>query len=294
MQKKLLIILNPIAGKGISKEILHKILGFFRDRGYVVDFCETKRRDDARKTVECLSDDNCKIIVIGGDGTFNEVLNGLRNWKVKLGIIPTGTANVLAKELKIPFDITNACEVIAQENELQLDLGKNEKGYFALLGGVGLDAMVVKSLSSRRCGNISYLSYAIPIINSLLNYKYPRLSVEVDGKLIENNAGLVFVGNTKSYAGPIEVTSYAKVNDGAFDVCIVKMKNRLSILKYIWKAFIRTLPESKDVRYTTGKIVSVTSDLNVPYQIDGEFAGYVPTMFEIVPRTVPVLCQNQF
>ncbi len=287
--KKLLIILNPIAGKGISKKLLHTILGFFKDRDYVVDFCETKRRGDARKAVQCLTDDDYKIIIMGGDGTFNEVINGLRNWKIRIGIIPTGTANVLAKELKIPFDIINACEVITQENELKLDLGKNEKGYFALLGGVGLDAMVVKDLNLRRVGNISYFSYAIPIIKNLLNYKYPKVSVEVDGKLIEDNAGLVFVGNTRSYAGPIEVTSYAKVNDGAFDVCIVKMKNRLSILKYIWRAFIRTLPESKDVMYTTGKIVSVTSDLNVPYQIDGEFAGYVPTMFEIIPKAVPVI-----
>ncbi|MFQ5963270.1 MAG: diacylglycerol/lipid kinase family protein [Candidatus Scalinduaceae bacterium] len=289
MQKKLLIILNPIAGKGISKELVHKTLGFFKDRDYVIDFCETKRRGDARKAVQRLNDDDYKIIIMGGDGTFNEVINGLRNWKIRIGIIPTGTANVLAKELKIPFDIINACEVIAQENELKLDLGRNEKGYFALLGGVGLDAMVVKDLSLRRVGNISYFSYAIPIIKNLLNYKYPKLSVEIDGKLIEKNAGLVFIGNTKSYAGPIEVTSYAKVNDGIFDVCIIKMKRRLSILRHILKAFMRTLPESEDVRYIKGKIVSVTSDLHVPYQIDGEFAGYVPTMFEIIPKAVPVI-----
>ncbi len=125
----------------------------------------------------------------------------MKNRKVKLGIIPTGTANVLAKELKIPFDIMNACEIITQENELRLDLGKNDRGYFILVAGVGIDAMVVKDLS----------------------------------------------------------------------------------------ALMRILPESKGVIYTKGKIVSVASDTQVPYQMDGDFAGYIPTKFEIVPNAVSVL-----
>ncbi len=289
MQKQLLIISNPVAGKGISKELIHRTLRFFEARDYQVEFCETKGQGYAREAVKHLKYNNYKIVIMGGDGTINEVLNGLRNWEIKLGIIPTGTANVLAKELKIPFDVMNACEVITQENELRLDLGKNEKGYFILLAGVGLDAMIVKDLSTRRSGNISYISYTVPIIRNLLKYKYPKLSVKVDGKLIENNAGLVFVGNTKSYGGPIEVTSYAKANDGTFDVCIINVKRRLSILRFIWKAFMRTLPESKDVMYTRGKIVSVTSDSRVPYQMDGDFAGYIPAVFEIIPKAIPVL-----
>lgn len=289
MQKKLFIILNPIAGKGVSEKLLHKIIGFFKDRGYPVDFYKTKQRGDARKAVQCLSGEDHIIIIMGGDGTINEVLNGLENRKVKLGIIPTGTANVLAKELKIPLDIMNACEVITQENELRLDLGKNDRGYFILVAGVGIDAMVVKDLSTGRKGNISFFSYTAPIIKNLLNYKYPKLSVEVDGELIENNAGLVFVGNTKCYGGSIEVTSHAKANDGVFDICIVKIKSRLSILYLMCRALMRILPESKGVVYTKGKVVSVTSDTQVPYQMDGDFAGYIPTMFEIVPNAVPVL-----
>ncbi len=289
MQKKLLVILNPLAGKGISKKHINRTLKFFKDRGYMVDFYETKDQGDARKAVQRLNNDCHIIVIMGGDGTINEVLNGLRNWKTRLGIIPIGTANVLAKELKIPFDVMSACEVITQENELKLDLGKNEKGYFVLIAGVGLDATIVKDLSTRRNGNISYASYTIPIIKNLLGYKYPKLSVKVDGKLIENNAGLVFVGNTKSYGGPIEVTSYAKANDGTFDVCIVKIKSRLSILILMWNALMRTLPESKDVKYIKGKIVSITSDLRVPYQMDGDFAGYVPTIFEIIPNVAPIL-----
>jgi diacylglycerol kinase (ATP) len=289
MQKKMLVILNPLAGKGTSRKLINRTLKFFKDRGYMVDFYETKDQGDARKAVQRLNNDCHIIVIMGGDGTINEVLNGLRNWKTRLGIIPIGTANVLAKELKIPFDVMSACEVITQENELKLDLGKNEKGYFVLIAGVGLDATIVKDLSTRRNGNIGYASYTIPIIKNLLSYKYPKLSVKVDGKLIENNAGLVFVGNTKSYGGPIEVTSYAKANDGTFDVCIVKIKSRLSILILMWNALMRTLPESKDVKYIKGKIVSITSDLRVPYQMDGDFAGYVPTIFEIIPNVAPIL-----
>ena len=287
--KKIFIILNPIAGKGISEKLLYKITGFFKDKGYSVDFCKTKRRGDAKEAVLRLNGDHHIVVIMGGDGTINEVLNGLGNRKVKLGIIPTGTANVLAKELKIPFDIMNACEIITQENELRLDLGKNDRGYFILVAGVGIDAMVVKDLSAVRKGNISFFSYTVPIIKNLLNYKYPKLSVEVDGKLIENNAGLVFVGNTRCYGGPIEVTSHAKANDGVFDICIVKIKSRLSILPLMCRALMRILPESKGVIYTKGKIVSVVSDTQVPYQMDGDFAGYIPTKFEIVPNAVSVL-----
>lgn len=286
---KIFIILNPIAGIGISEKLLHRITSFFKDKGYSVDFCETKRRGDAKEAVSRLSGDNHIVVIMGGDGTINEVLNGLENRKVKLGIIPTGTANVLAKELKIPFDIMNACEIITQGNELRLDLGKNDRVYFILVAGIGIDAMVVKDLSAARKGNISFFSYTVPIIKNLLNYKYPRLSVEVDGELIEDNAGLVFVGNTRCYGGPIEVTSHAKANDGVFDICIVKIKNRLSILGLRCRALMKILPESKDVLYTKGKVVSVTSDTQVPYQRDGDFAGYVPAMFEIVPNAVSVL-----
>ncbi len=286
---KIFVILNPIAGKGISEKLLHRITSFFKDRGYSVDICKTKKRGDAREAVLRLNGDDHIVVIMGGDGTINEVLNGLGNRKVRLGIIPTGTANVLAKELKIPFNIMKACEIITRENELRLDLGRNERGYFILVAGVGIDAMVVKDLSAARKGNISFFTYTVPIIKSLLNYKYPDLSVEVDGKLIKDDAGLVFVGNTRCYGGPIEVTSHAKANDGVFDICIVKIKNRLSILGLMCRALMRILPESKDVVYTKGKLVSVTSDTQVPYQMDGDFAGYIPTKFEIVPDAVSVL-----
>ena len=289
MQKKLLIILNPIAGKGVTEELLHRIIGFFEGKGYSVIFCKTRQRGDARDATHQLKEDYHIIVIMGGDGTINEVLNGLKNRKTRLGIVPIGTANVLAKELKVPFDIMSACEVITHENELRLDLGKNDRDYFILVAGVGIDAMIVKDLSAVRKGNISMFSYTAPIIKNLLNYKYPKLSVEVDGELVEENASLVFVGNTKCYGGPIEITSHAKANDGVFDICIVRIKSRLSILPLLCRALMRTLAESKGVVYTKGKIVSVTSDTQVPYQMDGDFAGYVPTVFEIIPNAISVL-----
>jgi YegS/Rv2252/BmrU family lipid kinase len=293
MTKRIKLILNPIAGGGRALKILPAVVGILERGDCKVDVFKTSKRGDAQGVGADVPAGCQAVVAMGGDGTINEVAHGIleSGSDVPLGIIPLGTANVLARELNIPLDPEQACRVIAGGNTRRIDVGRDEHKYFVLMAGVGFDAEVVKILESNRKGAISVLAYAVPILTAFWQYDFPRFSVEVDGKSLGEGAGSVLISNTRRYTPPMMITNRACVDDGELDILIFRETGKLKLLKYTAGALFWMADRFYDVTYVKGKeiVVNPVGNSEVFYQIDGDSGGKLPQKFHVVPSALSVL-----
>ena len=286
MKKKLKIIFNPISGSRLAGKRIKHIRQYFENHNYLVNWSVTRQKGNATIFAKEIDDSFYAAVVIGGDGTINEVVNGLQGRQIPIGIIPQGTGNLLAKELGIPISIEKACAVIKRARTISMDLGHDTKRYFFLMAGIGIDAEIVYAIDAARKGNISLLTYIIPIIRTIINYHLPRITISINGTVVEKEASFVFVSNVKGYFGPVRFAYLAKTNDGQFDVCIMKGRKKLHILKYVIGAATGTLRMFSDVLYLRGKDVTVTGYTSDRYQLDGDPGGTLPASFKAIPDAV--------
>ncbi len=286
MKKKLKIIFNPISGSKLDSKRVEHIKQYFINYNYLVNWSVTTQKGDATLFAKETDNSFYAVVVIGGDGTINEVVNGLQGRQIPIGIIPQGTGNLLAKELHIPLSIEKACAIIRRSVTISMDLGNDTKRYFFLMAGVGIDADVVYAINAVRKGNITLFTYIMPIIGTIIRYRFPKLRVTIDGEVVENDASVVFVSNVKGYFGPIRFAYLAKTNDGLFDICIMKGRKKLHILKYIIGAATGGLRLFSDVTYLRGKDITVEGYSLTRYQLDGDPGGNLPGSYRIIPDAV--------
>ena len=292
MSKILKLIMNPIAGKGYAFEILPEVLDILEQENCDIELFKTSKRGDAQNLAADPGDNFQVVIAMGGDGTVNEIVNGVLDSgrDISVGIIPIGTANVLSRELFIPLDIKQACHIIAKGNTRKIDVGRNKHRYFFLMSRVGFDAEVLTLLESSRTGVISMITYIIPIIKTFWNFKFPRFLVEVDGEPMGEGVGFMLVSNTRRYTGPFIITNRAKIDDGQLDVLIFRGTGKFTLLKYIFGGLLRIAHRFDDVTYVQGKEINVQSlqNKNIPYQMDGDSSGILPQKFTVVPSALSI------
>jgi diacylglycerol kinase (ATP) len=229
-----------------------------------------------------------KIVAAGGDGTINEVVNGLAGSAATLGLLPIGTVNVFAMELGLPSHNLGMCWDIIQGNNTRLiDLPSASGKYFVQLAGVGLDAQVVKETSAvlkRNFGPLSYLISAAQIAAR----RPPRLFIESENSVTKEGS-LVLVGNGRRYGGPFPFFKHAVIDDGLLDVVVFKQLGYLEIIKYLQDVFFSSDIRTPDVEYFQTRRLRVTSDQDVPVELDGELVGNCPVEFQMHERTLRVL-----
>jgi diacylglycerol kinase (ATP) len=279
------IILNPAAGSEQAERwreriesIAHGCAVFTTSRS---GEAEALARHVAEKGVD-------KIVAAGGDGTINEVVNGLVGSNAALGLLPLGTVNVFAMELGLPANNLEFCwEVIQGDNMRFVDLPSANGKYFVQLAGVGLDAQVVKETSlafKRSFGPLSYLISAAQIAAR----EPPRLFIQSKNASVDE-ASFVLVGNGRHYGGPFPFFKHAVLDDGLFDVVAFKRLGYLEIIKYLQDVFFSSDIRVPEVEYFQTPHLRITSDQDVPVELDGELVGICPVDFQIRAKALRVL-----
>ena len=282
--KKIRIVLNPIAGQGLWRQYLGKLRRGLKKKGFQLEVIKTEGPGDATRAVEDL-DDQYAVLTMGGDGTINEVINGLQNKNIPLAIFPVGTGNVLCKEFRIPSDPEAFIETFSYGVIREIDLGVASCGrQFHSFLGAGMDGHIVREISKCRTGNMKQWHYILPLIKAIRSYQPTKISIKVDGKLVTSEATTVLVGNVKSYGGPLEVTSHAVSNDGLLDICFVTGVGLKNWARYLWGMLWKKMDIYEDVHYYRGKEIELTSEKETPLQIDGDFAGTLPVAIKVVPQ----------
>lgn len=289
---RLLAIINPISGYARSRRLPFLLRRELVRNGFKVDFHYTRFAGDARNVARNASSSYDLIIAAGGDGTINEVAGGIYEGasRVPMAIFPTGTENLFAKELKIRSDIASLIETLKWGKTAPFDLAMVNGRVFLLVSGIGFDAQVLLHLNSFRRGNITHLTYFWPIWRTFWEYRFAPLTVYADGELIiDKRPALVFVGNISRYAVGLRICRFADPQDGLLDLCIYLCEDQFKLLSFAVKTVLKKHTEDKDVIYKKARSISVSSQICLPLQTDGDPAGYLPAEYSVIPSGLNVI-----
>jgi len=283
-----LLILNPIAGMAKSRAV-DRLIKTLSEAPRTLTVLRTEKAGDARRAAAEAPEDTAVVIVAGGDGTINEVICGMRSLEIPLGIIPFGTGNLLAGEFKIPHNIEKACRLIQEGRWRRVDLGWTERGSFLAVAGAGFDAAVVHRFARLRRGNVNFASYLQPIVETMVSYPFPRITVELDGHTVTDGATAVVVANTRRYGGPFVLTPGAKPDDGLLDVCLFDSANAGVYSAHMAATLLQSGQKLPGMWVFQAKSVRCSSEKPVPVQLDGDPRGHLPITFEIRPSAVKLV-----
>jgi YegS/Rv2252/BmrU family lipid kinase len=282
---RILVIVNPSSGrrKAACAERLLRELG---GEPWRVEVIETRAAGDATRVSAAAPPDTSLFIAVGGDGTINEVIAGRQNAEIPIAVVPTGVANVLAREFRIPRDIGAACRLARRGMWRAVDLGRTDRGCFLAIAGAGFDAAVTRCFAERRRGNARFSSYVGPAMEMLRRYAFPRFSVELDGRTAADDATSIVVSNTRNYGALFLMTPNAKPDDGLFDVCIFRARSSVGQTVCAAAAVAGCHGLLPGVTMHRARRVRCISTKRVPVQLDGDPRGFLPITFEIEPAAV--------
>jgi diacylglycerol kinase (ATP) len=290
---QVLIVYNPAAGQSPDlKNTLDRVASLWRDRGWQVQIAATTAPGDATSKAQIAARSGYNAVVAaGGDGTVNEVMNGLVGTDTALGVLPLGTVNIWAREMGLSMDLLKAAESLGKSELTKIDVGMAGNRYFLLMAGIGFDAAVTETIRSEEkklFGAIAYVKQAIQIA---WNFRGVRLKLRIDGKRVRGKILMVIVGNSQLYGGVIKFTAHATIDDGLLDVCVIKGRGMLSAPRRLISIFARHYNRDPQVKYYQAKQVEIRRKRGkaLPVQVDGDYLGSTPMSFRVVPDSLWIL-----
>jgi diacylglycerol kinase (ATP) len=286
-----LLIVNPTAGGGRRVRQLDEARRIFRNAGIETELQNTAAPGEATALAQrAVQQDRQLVIVCGGDGTVNEVVNGLACSQVPLAVLPAGTANVLAKELSLPWHLPRAAERIARAQYRRIALGlaipeksSGEPRYFLSVAGAGADGALVTAVHPEFKRQAGIFAYWQEGFRQLTRYDFPLFRTKMNGNSID--ATLVIVGRTKHYGGPFKITTEADLLQPEFELMFVTTRSAWRYLAYMPLIWAGKLRGARYVRFFKARTLHCSSCGSSPVhiQVDGEPAGRLPVEFRIVP-----------
>jgi YegS/Rv2252/BmrU family lipid kinase len=248
-----------------------------------VDVYRTEGAGDARRFAGALDSGLSAVIVAGGDGTVSEVADGLLDHPVPIALLPTGTENLLARELGYRADVDSLWQLLQAKCVCKMDVGEVNGRRFLIVTGIGFDADVVNRLVRERQGHITHLSYFWPLWRTFWQYRFPPVRVTVDGSAVHDGPGLVFVGNVNRYALGLQILPRANWADGKLDVCVFPCTGQGELLWHSLLTAVQYHVSQAGVVYLQGRDILVESPERVQLEIDGDPAGVLPARYSVLP-----------
>ncbi|MCX6278217.1 MAG: diacylglycerol kinase family lipid kinase [Bacteroidetes bacterium] len=306
MTNKWLMIVNPNAGVKKGTRDWPKILKILREENVDFDFRLTEKKEHAIHLAgEAVNSGYRKFCVVGGDGTLNEVLNGLMNQtsipvsKLLMGMIPVGTGNDWCRMFNIPFDYRESVRVLKLEKTFVQDVGRVTyyhkevamERFFMNVAGMGYDALVAKKTNMmKERGKGGPLTYMYFVFASLFQYKFMEAVIEVDGKTFYK--GEIFsmnVGICKYNGGGMMQVPFAIPDDGLLDLTLIKKTSKWMVIRHARKLFDGSLVNLPIVTTCQGENIRIRSVGKVYLETDGESLGHSPFTFYILPQHIKIV-----
>ena len=284
-------VFNPSSGGGEHRRDMPVLLDLLRAQELEVVELPTQHAGHATDLAgQAVADGVDAVCALGGDGTVNEVINGIAESGVPLLIVPTGTVNVLALELGVPMEPADAIRLAGEGHISWIDLGLAGERYFALMAGVGLDAMVVNSMNPALKKALREAAFAVHGVATFFRNEFPLVRVETAEQTADGYFAVI--GNSANYSGSFGITTKASMRDGLLDVCVLQTLSPLGTAYYWLSALVETHLKHPKVQYwrtERAEISVIDSEDEVLVQTDGEVAGKLPMICRVVPRALKVV-----
>lgn len=298
--KRAAILYNPVARKlSRNQHLLQRTIEALRQQGVDAKLVPTTAPGSASLQTKRQIEAGCDLIVAaGGDGTINEVANGMLHTSVPLAIIPAGTANVLAREIRLPIDmiapVRNLSKLVPTRLAIgMLQLGGFERRSFICMAGAGLDAEIVTHVNLDLKAAVGKLAYYLGGFSQVLR-PLSEFEVTVDGRAYE--ASFALVSRVRNYGGDLEIARGASLLRNEFQVVLFRGKHSLRYLPYLAAVGLRFADRMSGCTFVYGRSITckAVNGEGIFTQVDGELAGKLPISAEIVPDALTMLLPAEF
>mgnify|MGYP001279531371 CR=1 FL=1 len=285
-------IVNRVSGSGRGLARWSRIESVLRERGIPYRVVFTERPGHAMELArEAVKMGAQAVVAVGGDGTVNEVGNGLAGTEVPLGYIPAGSGNDFAAAQGIPKDPIRALDRVLEHAPRRVDTADFGGRMMISAIGVGFDGQVAKTVNESEWKQwLGKGSYALGVLKEFFRFQPARVTLEVDGKVIrEEGVWLIAVTNIPCYGGGMKICPEAKNDDGLLDVCLVRGISRWELLRLFPLVFSGRHVNYPYVVMLRGRNVKISADRPLVIHADGEIVGETPVSVSIRPQSLTIL-----
>lgn len=292
--QRVVISFNPNSGARDRRKLVDQLYEQLAERGMDVEIPRSPNELIEIATRYTQRGELRTVVAAGGDGTISMLVNQLPA-HCPISILPLGTENLLAKYLGISADTEKLAQLIVDGQTVLLDVGRANGTCFMVMASCGFDADVVRRLHARRSGHIRHWSYAGPIMNSIGQYRFPKIKITLDDDpqpAIESKWAFVF--NAPRYAMNLPIVEDANTMDGKLDLCTFRGGNFFRGLFYLAGISLRRHRGWKDCRFQRVRRLKLESDEQVPYQLDGDPGGFLPLEIEVVPAYLRIVVSSDW
>lgn len=303
--KDAVLIYNPTSGRKRHRRFaeVEQAARILKDEGIATELAPTIGPGSATRIARrAVEQRRGMVIACGGDGTVNEIINGLAGSQVPMALLPAGTANILAKELRIPWDIPHAARLIPGGTIRRIALGiafplngnaseamPREGRYFLSVGGAGPDGAIVNGVHKGLKDNAGVVAYWVEGFRQLLGYDFPEMRIRSGGQ--ERKATILIAGRTVNYGGPFKITTGANLYEDSFEFLTNSKKSRLGYLACLPAIWMGTLREMDGIEaWKSAETIAEPAGSDPVYaQVDGEPVGQLPIAFKIVADALSIV-----
>jgi len=317
------LIYNSHAGHALVRRELGDVVVYLRRNGWTVTTCETSRPGEATGLARQAVRRGAQVVIAaGGDGTVNEVACGLVGSDAALGVLPVGTTNVWALQMRIPAlnpiypgtrlarwvseleeriesplpivnryrrMLLNAARVLVQGQTVAVDVGEANGRCFLMWAGIGLDAAITESVSQEEKRALGSWAFVIPALDTVRGYPSADVTLTMDGKVLKTNSGLIVVSNIQLYGAVMPIGAKACLTDAKLDVCIFKGQGLLTFVRHALKVLSRQHLRDPQIEYFQCREVVVESTRALPVHADDEPFTRTPVTIRTLPRALRVI-----
>jgi diacylglycerol kinase (ATP) len=305
LQKEWLTIVNPNAGNGKGHKDWFLIAELMKKENLNINVKFTEAKGHAAIiTQDALKDGYSNILTIGGDGTLNEVVNGIFTGtacnpaEISLALIPVGTGNDWGRMFGIPSDYEKAVKIIRDGKQMLHDIGlmtyfegeEQKRRYFINIAGLGFESVVVRRTNyQKERGYSGKAIYFYNLLMSLLSYKNTRAEIIVDGEKSSADVFSINVGNGRYCGGGMRQTPDALPDDGLLDVTVINGIGKIEIIRSLKMLYDGTILSHPKIDGYKCRNLKVSSDSLLWAEADGESLGHTPAEFSIIPAAINIL-----
>jgi len=293
------LIVNPSSGPWDIRHELPAVLNHLEHQGWATTLHQTERAGEATQLAHQARDEALDaVLVVGGDGTINEVINGLAESDVAVGVLPGGTGNVWAKELGLPtrsplhlLPLVDSVKALIPGDRRRIDLGKANGRYFLQWMGIGLDAEVTYAMEprTRRQRRLGTLAYVVAGLATAANMVGTRTRITIDEELIYRRSILIVISNSQLYGGKVRIATDARLDDGLLDVNVFAGTGFGSSLRTVMGVITGLHVRDPRHSFYRGRSIEIEADKPMAVHVDGEPFDTTPLACRVVPQALTIL-----